>query len=294
MTFLGIPSVRGLSLRLLAWVMLTVSSGLAHHSPGHGPSEGLRALSALGTNSLPRQRAALLLEVARTSAEPTLNTATTASITALLDVKVWERLYLSGAVPVGIVREDLTQQAKFGQGDVRLGFQVALGSMARVDAASVTVGASVSIPTRTVRYELDPGRQWVYSPGVRYAATSGRLLWTAALLSPIEIRPAGVAWELSPAWGLGVRLVRAWTVSVGGALDVRVFNGCSESGALVACPDGRPTELDRPVGAARLYGIVGSTLDLSESWSLFGNGQIPLLARRDIEWSLSLGLEGRF
>src|SRR5690606_17955288 len=114
-----------------------------------------------------------------------------------------------------------------------------------------SLGLSLTVPTRTLTFESDPGRQWLLSPGFRYAHGVGKFLWYAMLLAPLEWRPAGLAIEVSPALGVGLRPLSWWTVSLGAAVDVRVATWCNNPDGFEFCKTGRATELDRDIGATR-------------------------------------------
>jgi hypothetical protein len=230
----------------------------------------------------------------RSSDEPSLNTATTYSLSALLAFRLLPRLYMQGQFPLVLVDEDASGEPKMGYGDTTLGVQIPVGSFRRKEAASWVLGMSVGIPTRTIRYEVDPGRQWTLSPSLRYADSFKRFLWYAQLLAPMERRPAGTAFDASPALGVGFRWTDRTTLTLGSNADIRVLTVCRTVDGSEVCPAGRATENNRPQGSVRAYGHAGLTWDLSRSWSIFAGGQLPLTRRRDIEWSASLGLEARF
>lgn len=265
----------------------------AHHNVGHGASEGMRNLTTLAGNPSPRQRVALMTQVSRGNDEPTLNTATSYTTSALVDVTLMRRLFLGAQLPFMIVDEDAYSGVKAGYGDTTFSINLRLDSM-KDDGASWTVGANVSVPTRTVQFEADPGRQWTLSPGVRYSDAGGRLLWYGLLYFPVETRPSGTAFDISTAAGLGVRLFRKLSLTGGLNADIRAHTICKTFDGSEVCAEGRVTETNRARGATRLYAHSVISLDLSKSWSLFGGVQIPLTARRDVEWSAQAGVEFRF
>lgn len=282
------------ALALGAYFSFQADVARAHHSVGHTPGEGIRTLQTQGSSPVPRQRAALLVQAARGTDEPALNTATTYSAAALVALRLFPRLYVEGQFPLVFVDEDATAQPKLGYGDTILGVLVPVGNLTKKDAASWTLGTSVSIPTRTIRFEPDPGRQWTVTPSLRYADSFGRWLLYSQLLVPTETRPTGTAFDVSPALGVGRRLGSRVTVTLGANADVRVLTVCKTWGGSEICPEGRATESGRPHGALRTYAHGAVSIDLSRSWSLFAGGQLPLTERRDLEWSVSAGAEVRF
>lgn len=265
----------------------------ADHGVGHGASEGMRNLTTLAGNPSPRQRAALMTQVSRGTDEPTLNTATTYATSALVDIQLLRRLYLGAQLPFVVVDEDASDGVKTGLGDATVSANLRLDSM-KNRMAHFTLGVNVTAPTRTIRYETDPGRQWVVSPGLRYGGASGFLFWYGLLFFPVETRPAGTAVDVSPAAGLGVRLFRKLSLSAGLNADIRAHTVCKTFDGSEVCEEGRVTETNRPRGATRLYAHGALSLDLSKNWSLFGGAQIPLSERRDVEWAAQAGTELRF
>lgn len=253
----------------------------------------MRNLSTLAGNPSPRQRAALMTQISRGTEEPTLNTATTYATSALLDVRVLRRLYIGAQVPFVIVDEDSYDGVKSGLGDVTVSANYRLDSM-KERKATWTLGMNVTTPTRTIKYEADPGRQWIFSPGIRYGGAAERLFWYGLLFFPIETRPAGTAFDVSPAAGLGVRFFRKLSLSAGLNADIRALTICKTFDGSEVCQRGRVTEQNRPHGATQMYAHTALLFDLGKKWSLFGGGQIPLTERRDVEWSAQAGAEFRF
>lgn len=284
------PLVKRHALFVFTWA--TLAQG--HHDVGHGPSEGLRNLVTMGSDPSPHQRASLLTQVSRTTSEPTLNSATVYSLLLLADIRLHQRLYVGAQLPGVLIHDDLGE-TKPGFGNMTLGVTVPVGSFEREGAASWALGFQMTFPTRTFTYEVDPGKQWTYSPQLRYADASGRVLWYASLLTPLEHRPAGWALDISPALGIGYGLTSGLYLTLGTQFDVRVLSVCATvDGGSESCPSGRATEMDRPLGATRGYASLGLSSDFHRHWSLFSSAQVPLLSRRDIEWAVSLGVEARF
>jgi hypothetical protein len=234
------------------------------------------------------------LNIGRSSAEPALSVQTSETVSALVDYQIGRAWFVGATLPFGLVQEDLTTGSKVGLGNLQLRGQFALSQKEGVAPTIWSLGLSFGIPTRTVTYEVDPGRQWGLTPNVRYASGRGRLLWYALMMVPWDLRPAGAAMDLSPAVGVGYRFLKGFSMSAGMSADVRLLNLCRTTEGTSFCPDGRDTEANRPIGATRLYIVPALTLDIASQWSLLASSQIPLLPHRDIEWQFSVGVEARF
>lgn len=254
----------------------------------------MRALSTIGSEPLPRQRAGLIASAVRSTNEPTLNTATTYSLSALVSLRLIERLYLLGDFPAVLIDEEGSSQVKWGYGDTRLGAQWVVGALREDKSPRWTLGLGLSIPTRTFTFEVDPGRQWLVVPSVLYTDSYRSLFWFAALQLANEFRPAGYALDVSPSAALGLQLTSPWSVTLGMSGDIRALSTCNTPDGTEPCSEGRATESNRPWGATRLYAIVATSLTLNKTWSLFGNGQLPVSSRQDIEWAANLGAEAVF
>lgn len=278
---------------LFALVLLGVGGPAgAHHDPGHGPSEATRQLSALGTDPAPRQRVAATFDVARSSEEPTLNRATTYALSLIGRFELLERWVVGADLPTLLVNESQGPE-HVGLGDVRLVSQWKLGSL-EARRPSYALGLSATLPTRTFRMSVDPGRQWGLSPSFQVAGRRGRFLGYALLMAPAEWRPAGLALDASAALGGGVRFAPRTTFGLAALADVRLWNLCDEAEGMRSCPDGRASEAGRPVGATRLSARAALNFDWSASWTSFLSGQLPVTTRRDVEWSVGAGTEWRF
>jgi len=290
----GPPANRLFLASILALLSVIPRSALGHHNVGHGPSESLRVLNASGANPAPRQRAALLASVTRSTDEPALNTATTYAVSVLADIRVTERLYLNGQFPFVVVDEDSYSSSKPGYGDTNIGIQVPVGSLTQKAAASWVLSLNATMPTRTISYEADPGQQWTITPGFRYADNWKSWLWYGLLLAPVETRPAGTALDISPALGGGYRLTQAFSLTLGVSADIRALTLCKTFDGAEICSQGRATEESRAQGTTRAYAAAAATFDLTKNWSLFSGAQAPITQHKDIEWSFSIGAEARF
>lgn len=284
---------------LLLLNSLTASQASAHHNTGHGASESIRILNALGTDPQPRQRLALIEEVAQGTAEPDLNIATGYSTSFLIQAHLLKGLYVSYQLPLIFIDQLSPNPLLVGLGDSRIGLQWNLGASENTTAskraeAPWTFLFNLSVPTRSYRLATDPGRQWLFSPGFNYSQRFGRFSLYGMLLASYEIRPAGGALDISPGFGLGTNLTRNLQLSVGGTLDIRALNTCALPTGTEFCNDGRPSESERNTGATRAYGTLALSYQLNPDWTIFASAQLPFTEKRDIEWGANLGIEWRF
>jgi hypothetical protein len=275
---------------------LLAPPALGHHTPGHGASEGIRTLNAFaGRTPRAMQRALLLGEVVRTTAEPHLNAATIYTASAMVSLQPHPWFSAGLQAPLTHVNEDAPGvEPKSGYGDTRLELRLTPHAdklMHRV----FTAGLNVSVPTRTVRFQVDPGPMWGLAPLAAFTRSYADWSWQAVLLAPIEHRPAGTAFEASGALLVSHRLLPPWTLALGAIADVRLASLCvSPRGDRSWCPEGRVTEQNRHNGSTRAYATAGSSVELSEDWTIALSVQAPLLKRRDFDVAGSIGLEARF
>lgn len=268
----------------------------AHHAPGHGASEGIRTLNSAGPRT-PRatQRLLLLGEVTHATPEPNLNAATmyTASVLGSFMPHPW--LSVGAQAPLTFVDEATPGvPTKRGYGDTRFELRLTPHGdklMHRV----LTVGVNASVPTRTVRFEVDPGPLWSIAPLIGFSRTFASWSWNVLLLTPIDHRPAGTALEVSGALLGAWELLPGWQLTGGGLVDVRAATRCALPGSGSEwCREGRATERNREVGATRAYASLGTALELDERWTVSAGFQLPVTARRDFDGAANVGLEVRF
>lgn len=287
-------------LRLLAAVvgagLFSSASASAHHAPGHGPSESVRTLNGFaGRTPRALQRALLLGEIVRNTAQPNLNAATIYTLSALVSVRPHPWLSVGLQAPYTFVDEDAPGvPTKSGYGDTRLELRLTPHADKLLHRV-LTVGVNASFPTRTVRFQADPGPMWSVAPLVAYTRSYEFWSWQAVLLAPLEHRPAGTAFEGSGAFVVNHRLLPSWSWSVGALVDVRIASSCAlPGGGQTWCRDGRVTELSRETGATRGYVTAGTGVELAEDWAVSASVQAPVTHRRDFDLAGSIGLEGRF
>lgn len=280
------------SLLVGLWVSTLASVALAHHVPGHGASEGVRNLNSLGGGAgAAGTRLMLLQELSPSSTS--LNPGLTSVTSFLVEYAPHPWLSFSVAAPLLLVREDLSSQTKVGYGDTRVGFRITPHADKLIHRV-LTVGANASFPTRTIRFEADPGRIWSVSPFVLFTRTYERVFWQVSGVGTLESRPAGLALDLSPSTQVGIRIRDLVIPAVGVLADIRVATFCARAqGGYDYCHDGRVTEVDRPVGAVRV--VQSSTLSFNLGRFLLTGGlQLPLNTRRDFDYGVTFSVQARF
>jgi hypothetical protein len=237
----------------------------------------------------------VLGEVVRTTPEPNLNAATVSTLSALASFMPHPWWSLGVQAPWTLVQEEAPGvPLKSGYGDTR--FELRLTPHAdKLTHRVLTVGLNASVPTRTVRFEVDPGPLWTVAPVVAFSRSFERWSWHALALAPVEHRPAGTALDFSAAALVSHRLFSTWHVALGALVDVRLAARCTlVAGGSEWCSEGRATETERDNGATRAYATLGSGVDLHERWTLSASVQVPVTTRRDFDAAANLGLEARF
>ena len=279
---------------MMAATLLIGPPAFAHHSPGNGASEGIRAVTSLsGQSAKASQRAKLLQEVTRTSNQPT-GAATTAAVTSVAaSFKAHAWLSLGGQFPWAVIDEGSDAPLRHGYGDTTLeALLTPHGDRSKHRVA--TFGFRVSLPTRSYELTADPGKVYTATPLFAFTRKYSALYWQATTLTTLESRPAGVAWDASAGLSLGIASERGFGASIGAWVDARILAYCeSPTGALDYCKEGRVTERERPTGATRAYVLNQVFYGMGAFSAIAGMG-LPLTARRDFDITLSLGLELAF
>lgn len=264
----------------------------AHHSAGHGASEGVRAVTSLSAQSArASQRVGLLEEVTRTSDQPT-GAATVGAVTSLAASFMPHPWFSFGAqFPWAFIDEGAT--TRHGYGDTTLE-ALLTPKDDRSDRQVPTFGLRVSLPTRSYELASDPGRIYSASPLFAFTRRYTTIYWQATALTTLESRPAGIAWDASAGLFWGVVSNAGFGAALGAWVDTRLSAHCkSPTGELDYCREGRVTERERPTGATRAYVLERVFYELGD-FSLAAGMGLPLTSRRDFDITLSLGLERTF
>lgn len=276
----------GLALALLPRV------ASAHHVPGHGASEGVRNLNSLGGGSgQATSRVMLLQEYSRNTTS--LNPATTYNTSLLGEYAPHPWLSFGVQAPLLVVDEDAAPR-KVGYGNTRAFVRLTPHADKLIHRV-LTTGIAVSLPTRTLRFEADPGNVWTVSPMVMFTRTHLRTYWQVMGLTTMEHRPAGTAIDVTASGQVGYRAWGKLGLGVGALADVRVANFCAEvGGGERYCSGNRATETQRPVGAVRIAHLTSISYSFA-SWGLLAaNLQLPLSAKRDFDVAGSLSVQVQF
>lgn len=288
-------AVKGLGSWIVAAVLaMMASAGLAraHHVPGHGASEGVRNLNSLGGGAgQATSRVMLLQEYSRNSTS--LNPATTYNTSLLGEYAPHPWVSLGAQAPLLVVDEDAAPR-KVGYGDTRAFLRLTPHAEKLIHRI-ITTGINVSVPTRSLRFEADPGRVWTVSPMAMFTRTHLRTYWQVMVLATAEHRPAGTAFDLTASGQMGYRAFGKLGLSVGALADVRAANLCAEVGGGSAyCSGNRATETNREVGSVRIAHLTGVSYSFA-SWGLLAaNLQLPLTPKRDFNVAGSLSVQFQF
>jgi len=281
-----LASVLGLGLALVP------SVARAHHVPGHGASEGVRNLNSLGGGSgQATSRVMLLQEYSRNTTS--LNPATTYNTSLLGEYAPHPWVSLGLQAPLLVVDEDAAPR-KVGYGDTRAFVRLTPHADKLIHRV-VTTGINVSFPSRTLRFEADPGKSWTVSPMAMFTRTHLRTYWQVMVLGTMEKRPAGTALDMTASGQVGYRAWGKLGLGVGALADVRVANFCAKvGGGSEYCSGNRATETEREVGAVRLAHLSSISYSFRSWGMLAANLQLPLTPKRDFDVAGSLSVQFQF
>ena len=264
----------------------------AHHVPGHGASEGVRNLNSLGGGAgQATSRVMLLQEYSRNTTS--LNPASTYNTSLLGEYA--PRPWLSSGVqaPLLVVDEEAAPR-KVGYGDTRTFIRLTPHADKLIHRV-LTAGVAMSVPTRTLRFEADPGKVWTVSPMVMFTRTHLRAYWQLMGLTTVEHRPAGTAIDVTASGQVGYRAWGKLGLGVGALADVRAANFCAEvGGGARYCSGNRATETQRHVGAVRIAHLTAVSYNFAPWGLLAANLQLPLTPKRDFDVAGSISVQAQF
>ncbi|MBK8262903.1 MAG: hypothetical protein IPK80_16395 [Nannocystis sp.] len=281
------PLARALALALA----LAAADARAHHVPGHGASEGVRNINSLGSRGgRAESRLLLLNEFVYTSQG--VNPSVTDTTSLYGEFAPIPALSLAVQAPFLVLRDLANEETRVGYGDTRLQLRVTPHARKLIHRV-FTAGLTVSLPTRTVRLNVDPGPVTAVSPYVFFTRTYDRHFWQVMGLSVLERRRAGSAVDLSVGAQGGSRLLGGkFTLGLGALLDLRVLNTCAQpTGGAAVCAHSRPGEDDRPIGALRAIVLTTFSYHLTKRLTLLGAIQGPISPRLDFTVAGSLGAQ---
>lgn len=287
-------TLRTVTVGLAALVIGFPAVALAHHAPGHGASEGIRAANSLaGRSARATERVMLLEEVSAPTDQPG-GVASLQSTTSLVGSVLLHPWFSVGAqLPWVVVNEPGKSTATTGYGDTTLEVIVTpYGDWLRHRVPSF--GVRVSLPTRSFELQSDPGKTYAVSPFAAFTRRYEQFYWQAVLLSTLEARPAGWAWDMSAGLSAGYEVVPGLSFSLGGWVDTRLLAYCeAPDGTASYCAEGRVTERERPTFATRAYGMLNAAYAIG-AFQLQVGAQLPVTPKRDFSYAGSLSAEWSF
>ncbi|HWB75431.1 MAG TPA: hypothetical protein VG755_10750 [Nannocystaceae bacterium] len=273
-------------------IALAPAIARADHVPGHGASDAVRTLNSFGGGTgAATSRVMLLQEASRATRTLSPNSSYSTSLIGEYSPHKWFSFGLQ--LPLQVVDEDAAR-AKVGLGNVRVLTRLTLHAD-KLYHRILTFGINAGFPTRTIRFTVDPGKQWSQAPYVVFTRNYRRPFWQVFASAPIESRPAGTAIDLAAAAQGGYRFLGVLTPSAGLLTTVRVASWCrAPTGDASFCRGGRVTELDRPIGSTAVYVTFGLSWAF-KPWGLLAAGaQIPVTPKRDFDAAGTLSFQATF
>ena len=270
----------------LAALLGLAAPARAHHVPGHGASEGVRNINSLGGRGGRAQSRLLVLDelvYARRGLNPSVNNTTS----LFGEYAPIPALSVAVQAPLLVVHDLDARATRVGYGDTRLLLRVTPHARKLIHRV-VTAGLAVSLPTRTVRLNVDPGPVLAVTPHLFFTRTYDRAFWQLLALGVVERRRAGAALDLTLGAQAGSRLPnRKTTLGLGLLLDLRLLNTCAD-------PTGGAGEDDRPHGAARALVLATFAHAVHPRVHLLAAAQGPITTRADFSAAASLGAQLSF
>ncbi|WP_434420379.1 hypothetical protein [Nannocystis pusilla] len=279
--------------RLLAVALaLAPAAARAHHVPGHGASEGVRTINSLnGAGGRANTRLLLINEFVYTGFGLNPGTMDSLSLVGEYAPRPWLSFALQA--PLLMFRAADTQgETRVGYGDTRVQVRVTPHASKLIHRV-LTAGLNASLPTRTVRFTVDPGPIVAVAPYVVFTRTYMTWYWQVLAISTVDIRRAGVAVDFGASGQVGARLANGKVnLGVGLLLDTRLAAFCTlPEGGREFCPGNRAGELYRDLGTARGTGLMAVSYNFHRRGSLVGSVQVPFTRLRDYTIGWSLGLQ---
>ncbi|HEU5077174.1 MAG TPA: hypothetical protein VFU02_23445, partial [Polyangiaceae bacterium] len=287
-------SAVAISCRAVALVMGLSAMAQAHHAPGHGASEGIRAANSLaGRSARATERLMLLEELSAPTDQPggAQSLQSTTSLVGSVLLHPW--FSLGAQLPWVVVNESSKSTATTGYGDTTLEAIVTpYGDWLRHRIPSF--GVRVSLPTRSFELVADPGKTYAASPFAAFTRRYESAYWQAVLLSTLETRPAGWAWDMSSGLSVGYEVSPGLSLALGTWVDVRLLAYCKNTaGSSSYCEEGRVTERERETFATRAYGLLNAAYTIG-AFQLQAGAQLPFTEKRDFLYSGFLSAEWSF
>lgn len=268
------------------------SAAAAHHVPGHGASEGVRTINSLnGAGGRANTRLMVLNEFTWTSFG--LNPGTTDSLSLLGE---WSpKPWMSAAVQAPLLMfraQDTDGATRVGYGDTRVQLRFTPHARKLIHRV-MTLGLNASIPTRTVKFTVDPGPIVAFAPYVVFTRTYEKWYWQVLGISTIEHRRAGTAIDVGASGQVGARLAGGkLNLGFGALIDTRALTWCAlPGGGSEFCTGNRAGELFRELGVVRGTALAALAWNFNKRAALVGSFQLPITAKRDYTLGWSLGAQ---
>lgn len=280
--------------RAVALMMVLSATVGAHHAPGHGASEGIRAANSLaGRSARATERVMLLEELSAPTDQPGAAASLQSTTSLVGSVLLHPWFSLGAQLPWVVVNESSEAGVTTGYGDTTLEAIVTpYGDWLRHRIPSF--GVRVSLPTRSFELAADPGKTYAASPFAAFTRRYEFAYWQAVLLSTLETRPSGWAWDMSSGLSAGYEVLPGLSLALGTWVDVRLIAYCENTGGTSSyCEEGRVTERERHTLATRAYGLLNAAYAIG-AFQLQAGAQLPFTPKRDFLYSGFLSAEWSF
>lgn len=286
-------SRRFATLLACALVLLGARPAQAHHVPGHGSSEGVRSINSLGNRGGKASTRVLLLD--ELGWQPTSPTPGLRNELSVLGEYAPVPAFSFGAQFPFTVIDEAGRPPIAGYGDTRA-FIRYTPHADKLIHRTLTFNLAASFPTRTVRVSVDPGRVWSVTPSMIFTRTYGDWFWQVLSFASVEIRPAGVALDLSLGAQAGGKFAGGRVALGGGVLvDARAINWCAQpDGTRIVCIESRAGEHQREPGSLRAAALATGAINFDARWSMIFGVQVPFTVKRDFDLGLSAGVQASF
>ena len=275
-----------------ALMLLLPAAARAHHVPGHGASEGVRTINSLnGAGGRANTRLLVINEFVYTGFGLNPGTMNSLSVVGEYAPRPW--MSFAVQAPLLMFRAaDTNGETRVGYGDTRMQLRFTPHAGKLIHRV-LTAGLNASIPTRTVRFTVDPGPIVAVAPYVVFTRTYMTWYWQTLAISTVDIRRAGVAVDFGVSGQVGARLAGGKVnFGVGLLLDTRLAAWCTmPEGGREFCPGNRAGELFRELGTFRGTGLVALAYNFHRRGSLVGSIQVPFTPIRDYTIGWSLGMQ---
>jgi hypothetical protein len=280
---------------LAAALALAPAAARAHHVPGHGASEGVRTINSLnGAGGRANTRLLLINEFVYTGFGLNPGVMDSLSIVGEYAPRPWVSVALQA--PLLMFRAaDTDGETRVGYGDTRVQLRFTPHASKLIHRV-LTAGLNASLPTRTVRFTVDPGPVVSIAPYVVFTRTYMTWYWQTLAVAAVDTRRAGVALDFGLSGQVGARLAGGKVnLGFGLLLDTRLAAWCATpGGGREFCPGDRPGEQFRQLGTFRGTGLMALAYNFHPRASLVASVQVPFTPVRDYTLGWSLGFQGFF